>query len=141
MEAELYQTATEMQLNKFVHFLGVRQDIYELLQISDILALPSFVEGLPMVLLEAGACEIPVVATSVGGVPEIVMEGVSGFTVPPGNSGVLADRLIRLLTNPDLRRQMGKAGREVVENRFSTKIVGPQLEKLYYRLLAVEERR
>jgi glycosyltransferase involved in cell wall biosynthesis len=80
--------------------------------------LPSFAEGLPVVLMEALASRIPVIATQVAGVPELVEDGVSGFIVPPGDVDTLALRLDRLLSDPALCAAMGQAGRSKVEAEF-----------------------
>jgi len=90
---------------------------------------------LPMSILEAMAHGLPVVATSVGGIPEAVSDGVEGFLVPPGDVAALEDRLQRLLSNKALRRQMGEAARRKVERLFSAEVVVPQLEALYSELI------
>ena len=83
------------------------------------LVLPSFREGLPVIVLEAMAAGKPVVATPVGGVPELVSEGKTGLIVPVGNVQALADAILRLIENPGLAREMGKAGLERVAAKFS----------------------
>ena len=84
-----------------------------------VFVLPSFAEGLPVVLMEAMASRRPVVATRIAGVAELVEDGVGGFLVPPGDVEALADRLDRLLADPDLRVRMGLEGRRVVERDFA----------------------
>jgi len=106
-----------------------------LLEKTSIYVLPSYNEGLPMSILEAMAHGLPVVATSVGGIPEAVSDGVEGFLVPPGDVAALEDRLQRLLSNKALRRQMGEAARRKVERLFSAEVVVPQLEALYSELI------
>lgn len=103
-----------------VRFLGyVSQGaVADLLAQSDLLALPSFAEGLPVVFMEALASRIPVVASRVAGVPELVQDGVTGFTVPPGDVDSLAERMTSLLSDPVRARAMGEAGRVVVEREF-----------------------
>jgi colanic acid/amylovoran biosynthesis glycosyltransferase len=84
---------------------------------SDVFCLPSFAEGVPIVLMEAMAMELPVVASAIAGIPELVEDQVSGFLVRPGRTDDLADRLARLLEDPSLRAEMGRAGRQrVVED-------------------------
>jgi glycosyltransferase involved in cell wall biosynthesis len=85
---------------------------------SDVLVLPSHNEGLPNVVLEAMACGLPVVATSVGGIPEAVVQGETGFLVPPKDHQELAARILALAQNPDLRRSMGIAARRRIETVF-----------------------
>ena len=99
-------------------FLGHRDDMADLYAASDIVVLPSFNEGLPYVISEAMAASRPVVATSVGGVGEMVEDGVSGILVPPGDSEALADALKELAADADLREVMGAAGRSIAERRF-----------------------
>jgi glycosyltransferase involved in cell wall biosynthesis len=103
-----------------VRFLGYisQGQVAELLDQSEVLALPSFAEGLPVVYMEALASRIPVVASRVAGVQELVEDGVSGFTVPPGDVGSLTDRLTQLLADPALAKAMGAAGRLAVERDF-----------------------
>ena len=102
-----------------VRVLGGRDDIPDLLAAADALVLPSWSEALPTVLLEAGAAGLPVVATDVGGCPEIVEHGQTGFLIPKGNAGALAERLGFLLSSPDAARRMGERGRARVLSRFS----------------------
>ena len=85
---------------------------------ADMLVLPSFAEGVPVVLMEAMASHIPVIASRVAGISELVEDGVSGFLVPPGDTDTLAERLDRLLSDPELCARMGEVGREKVEAEF-----------------------
>jgi glycosyltransferase involved in cell wall biosynthesis len=90
----------------------------DIVRASDIALLPSYGEALPMALIEASACARPVIATDVGGVREVVSDGVSGILVPPGEIPAIADALIGLLEDPQLGAPMGKAGRTLVQDRF-----------------------
>jgi len=90
----------------------------DIVRASDIALLPSYGEALPMALIEASACARPVIATDVGGVREVVSDGVSGILVPPGEIPAIADALIGLLEDPQLGARMGKAGRTLVQDRF-----------------------
>jgi len=103
-----------------VEFLGYRDqtEIAALLQEADMLVLASFAEGVPVVLMEAMASHLPVIASRVAGVPELVEDGVSGFVIPPGDLASLSARLETLLANPALCRKMGAAGRAKVEAEF-----------------------
>ncbi len=98
---------------------GHRSDVDRLFPHMDALAMSSYTEGLPCVLLEAMAAGVPVVATSVGGIPEVIEEGASGFLVPPGDPRALADRLRRLLADPDLCRSLANRGRNRVRDGFT----------------------
>lgn len=109
--------AARLGLGEAVIFAGYRtqEQVAEHLAQSDMLVLPSFAEGVPVVLMEAMASRIPTIASRVAGVPELVRDGETGFVTPPGDLDTLSDRLIRLMSDPDLCRQMGEAGRAVVE--------------------------
>jgi glycosyltransferase involved in cell wall biosynthesis len=98
---------------------GFRADLDQFLPFFDLFVLPSYTEGLPNVVLESFAAGVPVVATAVGGTPEIVEDGASGFLVPPGNPQALADRILEALANEDHLRDMGLSGRQTVVERFT----------------------
>jgi glycosyltransferase involved in cell wall biosynthesis len=98
---------------------GLRTDLERLLPHFDLVVLPSFTEGLPVVVLEACAAGVPVVATAVGGTPEVVRDGVTGCLVPPGRPGLLAGRILDLLNDESGRRAMGRRGRERVRQHFT----------------------
>jgi glycosyltransferase involved in cell wall biosynthesis len=98
---------------------GFREDVPALLETLDVVALPSWTEGLPIVLLEAMAHGRPVVATPVGGTPELVTDGETGLLVPPRDPEALAEALRRVLDDPDLARRLGEAGRARVAERFT----------------------
>ena len=118
--AALEARAQALGLGAAVAFLGYRaqDEVAGILAEVDMLVLPSFAEGLPVVLMEALASRIPVIASQVAGVPELVQDGVSGFVVPPGDLDTLTDRLCRLLADPALCARMGEAGRATVEAAF-----------------------
>lgn len=115
--ARLEARTLALGLSGVVRFAGYLDEpaVARLLESADMLVLPSFAEGLPVVLMEAFASRIPVIATQVAGVPELVQDGISGFIVPPGDVDSLADRLDRLLSDPALCARMGQAGRARVE--------------------------
>ena len=100
-------------------FLGDVRPVEPLLAALDVLVLPSLSEGLPTVLLEAGVLGVPVVATAVGGIPEVVEDAVTGVLVPPSQPDVLASAVTRLLHSPAAARAMGEAGRARVEREFT----------------------
>jgi glycosyltransferase involved in cell wall biosynthesis len=113
---------------------GFRNDLDRFLPFFDVLALPSFTEGLPNVVLEASAAGIPVVATAVGGTPEAVEDGVSGFLVPPGDPEALAERLLDAVASEERMRDMGLAGRQRVQERFTFAAQARQYRELIEEL-------
>jgi glycosyltransferase involved in cell wall biosynthesis len=114
---------------------GFRSDLDGFLPWLDLLVLPSFTEGLPNVVLEACAAGVPVVATAVGGTPEVIEDGVSGYLVPPGDAAALADRIGRVLTGPDGGRRMGAAGRERVRRDFTFEAQADRYRRLFAELI------
>jgi glycosyltransferase involved in cell wall biosynthesis len=116
-------------------FLGFRRDVPRLLSGSDLLAMPSRNEGLGMSILEAMALSVPVVASRVGGIPEAVTDGITGILVSPEQPDELARACVELIENGGRARQMGRAGRKAVEERFS---IGRSIERtarLYLELM------
>jgi glycosyltransferase involved in cell wall biosynthesis len=118
--ARLEAEAHSMGLGGMVHFAGYRSqiEVAEALAGADVLVLPSFAEGLPVVLMEAMAARLPVVATRIAGVPELVEHGISGLLVSPGDANALAEAIARLLGDAALRVQIGAAGRVKVLAEF-----------------------
>jgi len=115
-----------------VRFLGIRPDVQNLMSAADGYLLSSEWEGLPMVLLEAAATSLPIVATDVGGVREIVEHGVTGFVAPAGDPGALATAMRTLMGLPsEARKRMGAAGRERTVTRFDIERVLDAWEELY----------
>lgn len=110
--------ADRLGIGDAVLFFGVREDIPRLLQESSVFALPSRSEGLPNVVLEAMACGLPVVATRVGGTPELVQDGRTGLLVQPNDPEALRVALQRLLNDPTYARELGACGRRVAQERF-----------------------
>ncbi|MFC2053201.1 glycosyltransferase [Chloroflexota bacterium] len=122
-------------LSETIKFTGMRNDIPVILSALNVLVSPSLWEGLPNVVLEAMAAGKPVVATSVGGTPEAVVDGVTGLLVPPQNPEALANAILLLLENSELRIRMGRAGRERVLNHFSIQRMVKRTEQLYQELM------
>ena len=106
---QLRQLAADLGVLDRVTFCGVRNDVETILNQSKLLVLPSMTEGLPLVMLESLACGKPVVASRVGGIPEVVTDGINGFLVQPRDIDGLADKIIKLMSDDDLRARMGKA--------------------------------
>lgn len=121
----------EAGLGERLRMLGYREDIAALMAAADIFVLPSQFEGLPMSVIEAMLCGLPVVASDIRGPQEQVVEGETGLLVPMGDAGALRDAIARLAADPDLRRRMGEAGRDrAVELFDETKTVAHALDAL-----------
>jgi glycosyltransferase involved in cell wall biosynthesis len=133
--ASLAALADDLGISDRVHWAGFRRDVTCLLSAFDIFVQPSLHEGLPNAVLEAMAAGLPVVATAVGGTPEVVVDEVTGLLVPPRDPQTLAQGVRALLRNSDLRRKMGRAGRARVARYFSLKQMVGQTQALYKRLL------
>ena len=131
--AVLEAMAAELGIAARTEFLGYRSqaEVAEALTEADVFVLPSFAEGVPVVLMEAMAAQVPVVTTRIAGVPELVDHGVSGLLVPPGEAEALTEALEALLADPDLRRSMGAAGRAKVEAHFTAKTEAAKLSALF----------
>jgi glycosyltransferase involved in cell wall biosynthesis len=127
----------ELGLDDVVLFAGFRNDTADLLPLLDGYVISSIREGLPVSLLEAMGAGLPIVATAVGGIPEVLEEGVSGFLVPPADPPALAGAMERLLgLPPEARRRMGDAGRDLVRRRYSADALTDRTLALYRQLLA-----
>ncbi len=123
-------------LENKVRFLGKRDNIDELIGVSDLLLLPSETESFGLVALEAMACEVPVVVSKVGGLPEVVTDGVEGYLVDPHQVGQMAERSLEILSDEKLRREMGRRGREKAKSRFCSEAIVKQYEDYYVKVLA-----
>lgn len=133
--AALTEQARQKGLVDRAFFLDDQTDIPALLPALDLLVAPSLWEGMPMVVLEAMAARLPVVATRVGGTPDVVADGETGLLVAPSDAMQLAQSIERLLVDPGLRQQMGRAGRARAEQNFSIEQNVAQTQALYERLV------
>jgi len=124
----------ELGLEDCVHMVGFRQDIPALLTLLDVVVIPSFEEGIPQSLTQALAMKRPVVASAVGGVPEVVKDGVTGLLVPPRNPTILSEKIAFILNNPSVGARMGQVGRQVIQERYSMEGMLTQTENMYRRL-------
>lgn len=116
-------------------FLGLRNDIPDIMAALDLFVLPSLNEGMGRVLLEAAAAGVPAVATYVGGVPEVVQDGQTGFLVPPAEAGAIAEKVILLARNSKLRERMGRRARERVVPHYGLEKMVERIEALYEALI------
>jgi L-malate glycosyltransferase len=132
--ANLERLAAELGTAERVAFLGYSNDIGSICSASEILALASRMDSFGLVLAEAGYFGLPVVATAVGGIPEVVEDGVTGLLVPPEDPEALAAALARLIDDRDYRVQLGRAGKERVEARFSVERMAENFHEAYERL-------
>ena len=116
-------------------FVGKRSNIAEYLGVSDIFLLPSELESFGLAALEASACELPVIATRIGGIPEVVNEGESGYLSDVGDVEKMSADTLKLLTDDELRTAFGKRGREISVQRYSTQAIIPQYIAFYEKVL------
>jgi glycosyltransferase involved in cell wall biosynthesis len=130
-EPRLRAQAAAAGIGDRVHFLGFRDDIADILAAGDLFTMPSLSEGLPLALVEAMSFGLPVVVTRVGGVPEVVTDGVEGLLVPPSDPGALAAALGALLDDASRRRQMGDAARTRALRDYALSTMADRYERLY----------
>jgi glycosyltransferase involved in cell wall biosynthesis len=129
---QLAAAATALGVGPAVRFLGAGRELVDhALEAADIVVAPSLSEGFGLAVLEAMAMGRPCVTSRTGGLPEIVEHERSGFLVAPGDVSELADALLRLARDPELRRRMGRRGRELVETRFDIRETARRLAALY----------
>jgi glycosyltransferase involved in cell wall biosynthesis len=133
---ELENLTVEKGLAREHMFVGFQNDIENWLPVLDVFVLPSLTEGTPMALLEAMAIGLPVIASDVGGVPELVENGVSGFLIPPGDSAALAEKLSTLCRNRSVRETLGQAAINATKNHCNVLDWSRQIEKEYEFLIA-----
>lgn len=133
---EIEALAGTLGLGDRTLFLGWRHDLDRLYADVDVVALTSRNEGLPVAVIEAMASARPVVATRVGGVPDLVRDGATGLLAPPGDTGAIANALLRLLEDSHLAARMGQAGREAAYPRYTSGRLVANVRDLYERLLA-----
>lgn len=135
MRAELEKLVLEHGLNHKIIFTGWLEDTAGLIKTLDLLVLPSLNEAVGRSLLEAQAAGVPVVATRVGGVPEVIREGITGVLVEPKNSQQLARAILGLLQDENRRREMGEAAKTWVDERFSDRVMVEKFANLYLALI------
>ncbi|HDO26248.1 MAG TPA: glycosyltransferase [Nitrospirae bacterium] len=136
LKDRLVERSAEKGLDDKVFFLGGRTDIPELLAITDIFVLPSLSEGMPVSVMEAMASGVPVVATDVGGVSELVIDGETGFLVPSQTPELLAEKISILMDDEELRKTMGRKGLERIKSQFAFETMVRKTEDLYRRLFS-----
>ncbi|MDB9528197.1 glycosyltransferase family 4 protein [Oscillatoria sp. CS-180] len=131
--SDIEAIAQELDLSDRIDFVGYKSqtEVREYLQTADIFVLPSFAEGVPVVLMEAMAAGVPVLTTRIAGVPELVTHNESGWLVPPGDTVALADGLKMLVNDAALRNQFGKAGHDKVVAEFNVVQESKKLSEIF----------
>jgi glycosyltransferase involved in cell wall biosynthesis len=136
LESDARALARELNLDSVMHFLGHRQDVSALLNSMDCFVLPSRWEGFPLVVLEALAADVPVVATDIPGTREAIEHGWNGWLAPAGDCGTMAKYVLDILENPERALSFREAGRKRIDEEFSPKHMFPALESVYLDVLA-----
>lgn len=138
MEDDLKEKSRRLMLEDRIIFTGFRKDIRDVLASLDVFVMPSLLEGLPVVLLEAMAMMKPIVATKIEGIIEALENGVTGLLVSPKDPQILSEAIVDLLIHKDKARQMGLAARKVAEERFGVDIMVRKVEGVYEELLQID---
>lgn len=133
--AEASRLARTLDLGDRVDFLGEQELVVPLLSASDVLLMPSSQESFGLAALEAMACEVPVVASRVGGLPELVQDGVTGYLHPPDDLDGMARSVVALLTDPILHRRLAEASRRAARERYCDSKIVPRYESCYRQVL------
>jgi N-acetyl-alpha-D-glucosaminyl L-malate synthase BshA len=124
-----------LKLCNNIHLLGVKSNMQEIMCSADVFVLNSTMEGMPLVLLEAMACSLPVVTTPAGGIPELVRPGIDGVVTKGFETEELAEALINILENDSFRKKMGKAGYQRVQDKFTAERIVPMYEKMFEEVI------
>jgi N-acetyl-alpha-D-glucosaminyl L-malate synthase BshA len=127
--------AHRLGLMNRVYFLGKQDNVHEKLAIADLMLLPSQLESFGLAALEAMACEVPTIATNVGGLPEVIEDRKNGFLAPVGDVDFMARCAIEILSDDKRLREMGKLARFEAQSRFCSSKIIPEYEKFYRRVL------
>jgi len=134
----LYKEIKSKGLQDNITYAGwiVGDDKDTLMRNTDIFVLPSYGEGMPMTILEAMSYAIPVIATNVGGIPELIKDGETGYLIEPGNLDQLLEKMKKLIEDENMRLSMGKKGIEAVEKDFSISEMANKIDEIYESLLS-----
>ncbi len=131
---ELTRQAKEIHVENIVFFLGFREDVQKILASLDLFVLSSHLEGMGSSIMDAMAHKLPVVATNVGGIPEVVVDGKTGLLVPPRRPEALAEAILKLYRDSSLSLQFGQMGCEIVHEKFSAESMANKILGIYERL-------
>jgi N-acetyl-alpha-D-glucosaminyl L-malate synthase BshA len=129
--------AHDLGIHQRVHFLGKQEHVNELLALADLLLMPSELESFGLAALEAMACKVPSIATNVGGVPELIDNGVTGLLFPVGDVDGMAAGALSLLNDPSRLQAMRDAARREAQKRFCATLVVPRYVRFYEQVLAM----
>lgn len=135
LNGEIHRYVNEKHLEHIIVFTEFQKDIPEMLSLLDVFLLPSQWEGLPTALLEAMAMKRPIVASSVGGIPEIIISEQTGLLIPPEDPDALAEAVVFLLENPHVAHAMGEASYKLIREHFSVQSFVAQMEAVYDQLI------
>jgi len=136
LRRELREQARDLGVARVVRFAGIREDVPMVLNCFDVFVLPSLWEGFGTAIIEAMACGLPVVASRVGGVPEIIEDGVDGLLVRRGRPRPLAEAIVRVLDNPNLRRDMIYRGLRKAVGQFDVTRMAQTMAKIYLQIVS-----
>lgn len=131
----LQEQANALNLSRHIIFTGNRKDVADIYKVCDILVNASFTEGLPMTILEAMASRLAVIATKVGGVPQLIQHEKNGLLLDPNDPEILAEALIQLIKDPQKRQQLAQEAYNSVVTSFSDQIMSDKYEENYYQIL------
>ncbi|MCK4257796.1 MAG: glycosyltransferase family 4 protein [Halanaerobiales bacterium] len=135
-ETELKNQVNQLNLNDKITFTGYQKNVHDYLHIYDIFVIPSLHEAHPLVLMEGMGHDKPIIATEVGGIPEVIEDGKNGLLVPPSNSNALAKAIQKLLDDPILRKNIGEKARETYNKEFAVERMLEETEKVYLSLFS-----
>ena len=127
--------AEQLNISENVHFVGKQANIADYLGVSDVFLLPSELESFGLAALEALACEVPVIATRIGGIPEVVTDGETGLLSDVGDTSKMSEDVLRLLADEEMRRAFGERGRELAVLRYGSDKIIPQYINFYESVL------
>jgi L-malate glycosyltransferase len=133
-----YYRAEQLNIKDDVVFVGKQANIADYLGIADVFLLPSELESFGLAALEAEACEVPVIATRIGGIPEVVSEGETGFLSDIGDTEKMSDDVMKFLNDEEMRRDFGEKARESAVSRYGSELIIPQYIKFYEQVLGAQ---
>ena len=133
-----YYQAEQLGVKDEVVFVGKQANIADYLGVADVFLLPSELESFGLAALEAEACEVPIIATRIGGIPEVVVEGETGFLSDIGDTEKMSDDVMKLLNNEEMRRTFGEKARELAVTRYGSDLIIPQYIAFYEKVLGAK---